>query len=140
MKKQKRVVIDGVWPQLNNGEFYIKRVLKETVHVGADVLVDGHDVIAAALLYKHENSTVWNELRMHTAHSNYYEANFQVKKQGLYSYKVIGWVDYALNWQHGISRKIEDAQTVNSELLEGIYFVKKCMGKANSSEKKYLKS
>ncbi len=140
MKKQKRVVIDGVWPQLNNGEFYIKRIVNETVSVGADVLVDGHDVIAAALLYKHENSKEWKELRMHTFHSNYYEASFQVEKQGTYSYKVVGWVDHALNWQHGISRKIEDDQHVNSELLEGIYFIKKCIAKADESEKKYLKS
>ena len=139
MKKQKRVVIDGVWPQLNNGEFYIKRVVNYTVHVGADVLVDGHDVIAAALLFKHEHSKTWDELRMFTHHSNYYEATFEVKKQGTYSYKVVGWVDYALNWQHGISRKIEDSQHVNSELLEGIYFLKKCMLKANATEKKYLK-
>jgi starch synthase (maltosyl-transferring) len=140
MKNQKRVVIDGVWPNLNNGEFYIKRVVNESVQVGADVLVDGHDVIAAALLYKHEGSRSWKELRMHTEHSNYYQATFQVTEQGIYSYKVVGWVDYALNWQHGISRKIDDDQHVNSELLEGLYFLKKCMVKAKASEKQYLKS
>ncbi len=42
-----------------------------------------------------------------------------LKKQGFYTYKVEGWVDYALNWQHGIERKIDDNQHVKSELIGG---------------------
>jgi starch synthase (maltosyl-transferring) len=55
--------------------------------------------------------------------------SFMVDKQGFYSYKVEGWVDYALNWQHGIERKIEDGQKVSSELLEGISFLKPLLKK-----------
>ena len=53
MQNQKRVVIDYVYPQLNGGDFFIKRVVNEIVNVQAHVLVDGHDVIAASVLFKH---------------------------------------------------------------------------------------
>ena len=139
MKKQERVVIENIAPVLNNGDFYIKRVVNEIVMVSADIMADGHDVIAAAVLYKHEKEKKWQEVRMQPHHNNHWQASFVVKKQGYYAYKVVGWVDYALNWQHGIERKIADNQHVNSELLEGISFVNKCEPIATASEKKYLK-
>jgi len=138
MQNQRRVVIENIYPELNNGEFYIKRVVNEIVTVSADVLVDGHDIIAAAVLFKHEDSKKWDEVRMVPHHNNGWSASFTVEKQGFFSYKIVGWVDYALNWQHGISRKIEDGQVVTSELLEGIDYVKNIVKKASASEKIYL--
>ncbi len=139
MKNQKRVVIENVYPKLNDGDFFIKRVVNEIVSVSADVLVDGHDVIAASVLYKHEKAKNWQEARMISLQNNNWTASFNVEKQGFYEYKVAGWVDYALNWQHGIERKIDDNQHVSSELLEGIEYLKNILTKASASEKKYLK-
>ncbi|MCB0399446.1 MAG: alpha-1,4-glucan--maltose-1-phosphate maltosyltransferase [Winogradskyella sp.] len=138
MQNQKRVVIDAVSPQINCGEFYIKRIVNEIVKVDAHVLGDGHDVIAASVLFKHEKDRKWNEVRMHHIVNDEWKASFVVEKQGLYSYKVEGWVDYALNWQHGIERKIDDNQHVKSELLEGITYLKPLLKKATKEEKEYL--
>ncbi len=138
MQNQRRVVIDYVSPKINDGEFFIKRVINEIVNVDAHVLVDGHDVIAASVLFKHENDKSWKEVRMHPMHNDEWKASFVVEKQGFYTYKVEGWVDYALNWQHGITRKIEDNQNVTSELLEGVEYLKPLLKKANKSEKEYL--
>ena len=138
MHNQSRVVIDSVKPQLNCGEFHIKRIVNEIVNVDANVLVDGHDVIAASVLYKHENERKWSEVRMHHTVNDEWKASFYVEKQGFYSYKVQGWVDYALNWQHGIERKIDDHQHVKSELLEGIEYLKPLLKKATATEKNYI--
>ena len=139
MQDQRRVLIDYVYPKINDGDLYIKRVVHERVTVDAHVLVDGHDVIAASVLYKHEREKKWQEVRMHAGMNNEWHASFTVVKQGFYTYKVEGWVDYALNWQHGIQRKIEDNQIVKSELLEGILFLKSLSEKAHDNEKEYLK-
>ena len=138
MQNQKRVVIDYVYPKINNGDFYIKRVVGEIVAVDANVLGDGHDIIAASVLYKHESEKKWSEARMTLIGNDEWKAAFTVEKQGYYAYKVEAWVDYALNWQHGIQRKIEDNQHVKSELLEGIEFLKTTSKKGNDAEKKYL--
>jgi len=140
MQNQKRVVIDRVSPQLNGGKFHIKRVVGQIVQVSADVLADGHDLIEASILYKHEKGSRWKEMRMHPTHNDEWIGSFTLLKQGFYSYKVQGWVDYALNWQHGILRKIEDHQKVNSELLEGITYLQGIRSKATATEKIYLKS
>jgi starch synthase (maltosyl-transferring) len=138
MLNQKRVVIDYVSPQVNGGEFFIKRVVNEIVNVDANVLVDGHDIIAASVLFKHEKAKKWDEARMHEVGNDEWKASFSVQKQGFYSYKVQGWVDYALNWQHGIERKIQDNQHVKSELLEGVLYLEPLLHKVTKEEKDYL--
>ncbi|MBE9490795.1 MAG: alpha-1,4-glucan--maltose-1-phosphate maltosyltransferase [Bacteroidetes bacterium] len=139
MQNQKRVVIDYVSSQINCGEFPIKRVVNEIVNIDAHILVDGHDVIAASVLYKHQKEKKWKEVRMQYHENDEWSASFTVQKQGFYDYKVEGWVDYALNWKHGISRKIQDNQKVTSELLEGVNFIRSINKKATATEKKYLK-
>ena len=138
MLDQKRVVIDYISPTLNNGDFPIRRVVNEIVNIKAHVLADGHDEIAASILYKHENESDWNELRMNLAYNNEWNGSFAVQKQGYYTYKVGGWVDHALTWQHGIIRKIEDYQLVTSELLEGVGLIKLIVNRVTKSERGYL--
>jgi starch synthase (maltosyl-transferring) len=138
MQDQRRVVIDYVSPSVNAGEFYIKRVVNEIVNVNAHILADGHDVLGASVLYKHEKEKKWRETRMNLVVNNEWESSFVVEKQGYYTYKVEAWVDYALNWQHGIERKINDNQHVNSELLEGIVYLKAIKKETEQNDSFYL--
>lgn len=138
MQNQSRIVVQNIAPQLNEGTVFIKRVVDEIVNVTADVLVDGHDVLQASILYKHESEKRWQETRMHATSNDEYAASFITTKQGFYSYKIEGWVDYALNWQHGIERKIDDYQHVNSELLEGAELLFDFIASVNSDDKEYL--
>jgi starch synthase (maltosyl-transferring) len=139
MMKQERVVIDRVTPQLNSGQFSIKRVVGQSVAVSADILADGHDLLAAVVLYKHKSEKRWKESRMNPSHDDIWHASFTVEQQGTYTYKVEAWVDYALNWQYGIGRKLADGQHVDSELAEGVLFLEKYLKKANTEERQYLK-
>jgi starch synthase (maltosyl-transferring) len=138
MQNQSRIVIENVAPQINSGKVQIKRVIDEIVNVTADVLIDGHDVLQANLLFKHDADKDWSAVRMHPTNNDEYTASFHTAKQGNYSYKVEGWVDYALNWQHGLEQKIDDYQHVNLELLEGAEMLSSLTEKVSSNEKEYL--
>lgn len=138
MYNQKRVVVESVSPQINQGDVFIKRVVDELVNVTADVLVDGHDKIQASVLFKHEKERSWKEVRMQHINNDGWGATFQVSKQGFYSYKVQAWVDYALDWQYGVGRKIDDNQYIKSELLEGAEYLKPLLKGATKDEKGYL--
>ncbi|MGK4568506.1 maltotransferase domain-containing protein [Flavobacterium sp. 3HN19-14] len=105
----------------------------------ADVFSDGHDVLECSVKFKHETDKKWQEVRMAPTTNDEWTAEFTVEKQGYYTYFVEGWVDYALNWQHGTERKIHDSQYVKSELLEGAEYVKAVQKLADASEKEYLK-
>ena len=138
MQNQKRVIIENVLPQLDNGNFFIKRIIGQNINVFADIISDGHDLIEAAVQFKYENDKKYLEIRMNSLPNDSFETIFFVEKQGYYSYYVESWIDYALNWQYGIGKKIIDNQEVKSELLEGIEYLKPLLKKVSASDKKYL--
>lgn len=139
MQLQTRIIIENVTPQLDGGIFPIKRIVGQTVVVTADVFPDGHDVIACSVNYRHEADKKWQEVRMSATENDGYIAKFVTEKQGFYTYFVEGWVDYALNWQHGTERKIHDNQYVKSELLEGVEYIETILKQADANEKVFLK-
>ncbi len=138
MQNQRRVILENIIPQVDNGTFSIKRILGQSVQVTTDVLADGHDVLEAAIHYKFENDKKWTEVRMHPHPNDAFSGQFTVEKQGKYVYFVEAWVDYALNWQYGITKKINDHQHVKSELLEGVEYIQPLLKLVSASEKKYL--
>jgi starch synthase (maltosyl-transferring) len=138
MQKQTRIIIENVMPQLDCGAFQIKRIIGQKVVVTADVFSDGHDVLESCVKFKHEKDKSWQEVRMTPTVNDEWIAEFKVEKQGSYTYFVEGWVDYALNWQHGTERKIQDNQHVKSELLEGAEYVRAVQKLADDSENEYL--
>ena len=54
---RRRVIVAAVRPELDGGRFPVKRVVGDVLDVEADLLVDGHDVLAARLLYRHERES-----------------------------------------------------------------------------------
>ncbi|WP_396151177.1 alpha-1,4-glucan--maltose-1-phosphate maltosyltransferase [Flavobacterium sp.] len=140
MQNQTRIIIESVKPQLDGGSFYIKRIVNQKVIVSAHVFADGHDVVECCVKFKHEKDKKWSEVRMIPTENDEWEAEFTVEKQGYYSYFIEGWVDYALNWQHGTERKINDNQHVKSELLEGAEYCQAILKEVTKEEKAYLNS
>jgi len=138
MQNQTRIIIENVKPQLDGGVFYIKRIVNQNVLVSANVFSDGHDVIACCVKFKHELEKKWSEVRMSPTENDEWSVDFKVTKQGVYYYFIEGWVDYALNWQHGTERKIKDNQHVKSELLEGAEYCLAILKEVSKEEKVYL--
>ena len=136
---RERIVIENIEPQLQGGDFFIKRVTGEWVHVTADVLGDGHDVLQAEVCFKHKTQELWQTVRMNPLVNDAYAANFRVTQQGFYEYKIRGWIDHALNWQHGIEAKLKDAQYVKSELLDGVQYLDAIESKLDEPGKHYIR-
>src|SRR5947207_14651071 len=51
--------IEDVYPLIDGGRFPVKRIVGEPIEVWADVYRDGHDVVAAALLWRRERDGEW---------------------------------------------------------------------------------
>ena len=138
MQNQTRIIIENIKPQLDGGVFQIKRIVGQIVTVTADVFSDGHDVVECCVKYKHEKDKKWREVRLNPTSNDEWTTSFKVEKQGVYAYFVEGWVDYALNWQHGTERKINDNQHVKSELLEGAEYCSAILKEVTKDEKVFL--
>lgn len=139
MPEKSRIVIENIQPQINCGDYPVKRVVDEIVQVNADIFGDGHDIIQASVFYKHHKQKNWNEARMCPGNNDHWEGIFSVEKQGTYQFYIQGWEDHGLNWHHGIVKKIQDGQHVKSELLEGAELLKPMLKKCTKSEAELLK-
>ena len=52
---ESRFYIEDVYPSVDTGRFAVKRIVGESIDVWADVLRDGHDVVAAQLIWRREH-------------------------------------------------------------------------------------
>lgn len=114
-----RVLIFEVRPQIEGGQYPVKRVVDEAIRVNATLVADGHDIVNGALAYR-KSGGKWNYLPLEALGNDRYQATFAPAKIGRYEYKVQGWLDYALTWLHGLEKKFQDGQDVSVQLTDGI--------------------
>ena len=130
---RKRVIIEGVKPEVDAGRFAIKRTIGETVRVQAFVFADGHDLIACQVLYRHGNSE-WTTVPMISKWNDCWEAEFPVSTLGSYFYTVQGWVDHFKTWQFDLKKRIGAGQDVSVELLIGAQLIETTAERASEAD------
>lgn len=116
---RKRVVVEGVRPEIDAGRFPIKRVAGETVTVEADILADGHDQLSCRVLYRGEHESQWREAPMRPIGNDRWRGEFHVSELGRYLYTVEGWVDRFRTWRGDLIKRLEAAQDVDVEMMIG---------------------
>src|SRR4051812_28831733 len=77
-----RVIIEGVEPEIDGGQFPSKRTVGEEVVVAADVYADGHEVLAAVLRYRCSPSAEWAEVAMSAQPNDRWSASFTATEPG----------------------------------------------------------
>ena len=115
----KRVVIEGVKPEIDSGRHPIKRVVGEHVIVEADVFTDGHEALSCELLYRPGNSGAWLAVPMDPLVNDRWRAEFTVTGLGKYSYTIHAWLDPFKLWSRNLVKRLEVGQDVTIELLIG---------------------
>ncbi|MFH1995825.1 MAG: alpha-1,4-glucan--maltose-1-phosphate maltosyltransferase [Candidatus Omnitrophota bacterium] len=142
MKKdsKKRVMIDNVYPEIDGGRFPIKRSVGESVVVRADVYSDGHDDIAADLLYRSSKEKDWTEVPMRKVANDTWEASFSVTEISMYSYTIHGWVNSFETWKKDLTKKIEASQDVVIDISVGIQHIENVIKRAFGEDSKKLRT
>ncbi|HZY87616.1 MAG TPA: maltotransferase domain-containing protein, partial [Gemmataceae bacterium] len=119
-----RVVIEGVEPEVDGGQFPVKRTAGEEVVVSADVFADGHDLLAAVVRYRRAPGGEWAEAPMRELGNDRWSAGFTVTDVGRYEYTLQAWVDLFASWRKGLGKKVAAGQEVGPDLLEGAELVR----------------
>lgn len=130
---RRRVIITKVSPQVERGHFPAKTVVGEETIISADIFSDGHDVVTAAVLVKHEKERQWKEVSMKHLGNDRWQAKWYPEKLGLYQFKVQGWIDHFATWQRGLEKKIMANQDVHVDLLIGAEMIKERAQEAAAS-------
>jgi starch synthase (maltosyl-transferring) len=116
---RKRVVIDGVAPEIDCGAFPIKRVIGDRVSVEANIFTDGHDAISAELLYRHDSAPGWSSVTMEPRGNDRWQAHFLVEKLGGYHYTITAWIDRFQTWRRDFAKRLAASQQTAFDLTEG---------------------
>jgi starch synthase (maltosyl-transferring) len=115
----RRVVVEGVTPQVDEGRYPAKRTAGEAVVVEADVYADGHDLIAAVVLWRRQGDAAWQEAPMVALGNDRFRGSFVAAERfATYEFTVEGWVDRYATWKQGLEKKVAAGQDVASERLE----------------------
>lgn len=111
------VVIEDVTPQIDGGRHPVKRVAGEAVIVEADVFREGHDAIAADLIYRGPDGA-WHSIVMTALPNDRFRGSFLVESPGRYDFLVEGRPDDWATWRRDTKRKLDAGQAIALELTE----------------------
>ncbi|MBN8966012.1 MAG: DUF3416 domain-containing protein, partial [Rhizobiales bacterium] len=83
-----RFLIEDIYPSIDGGRYAIKRIAGEPVEVWADVLREGHDQLAAELLWRKESEASWRREPMQLHNNDRWHGRFTPLQPGRYLFEV----------------------------------------------------
>ncbi len=113
-----RLAIEGVTPSVDGGRFPVKRVVGETITVGADIICDGHDKLDAVLLWRPADTRAWNEVPMRQGTNDRWTASFVTNRVGRYEFTIEAWKDVLGGFREDLAKKRAAGLDVTLELQE----------------------
>ncbi len=116
---RRRVVIENVRPQVENGRFPAKASLGETVRVEADVFADGHDELSGEVRFRGPEPGEWTATPLTLVNNDHWWAEFPVARVGLHAFTLSAWVDPFKSWRRDLAKRVEAGQDVSVDLLVG---------------------
>ena len=115
-----QLVIENVTPKLDGGRYPIKRVIGNVIEVSADIFKDGHDLIAARLLYRRPGEASSRVAPfIYRFDPDRWHGSFKADQIGLWQYDVEAWPDRFGTWRSDLGKRLNAGQDVRPELLEG---------------------
>jgi starch synthase (maltosyl-transferring) len=136
---RERVLIERVTPQLDGGRFAVKRVVGDTLVVGADVIKDGHDQLAARVSYRVPDGEAWQHAPMaYDFDSDRWSGEVVLGRLGRWTFTVEAWADPFATWCVDLEKRLAAGTDVAPELLEGVRLIEQAMRRARSGERPVL--
>lgn len=101
-----RVVIENIVPQIDAGRHPARRAVGDAVTVSAAIYADGHDLLAAQILYRHRTDRKWRTTPMKALGNDLWSGSFSVDAIGRWSYTVQGWIDRFETWASDLKKRM----------------------------------
>ncbi len=115
----RRIIIEDIYPSVDDGRFPVKRIAGEPFDVWADIVRDGNAVLAAELLWRPGMTGKWFRTAMRPHGNDRWTAAFTPPKPGRYEYAIEAWTDVFGTWRRDILLKRQAGLDVSLETLEG---------------------
>ncbi len=118
-----RLVVEEVTPHVAGGDFPVCRVVGETVTVEATVFTDGHEQLAAELLWRPVDSDDWQRVPMTALPTDRWTAQLTLERLGRHEFCVEGWLDIWGGFRRDFAKKLDAGVAQDVDAMEGRGFV-----------------
>jgi starch synthase (maltosyl-transferring) len=119
-----RIAIEAITPKVDDGEFPVRRITGDTVTVAADILTDGHDKLAADLLWRPIDEKRFRSVPMTLINNDRWTADFPLERLGRHVYAIAAWKDLYASFVDEVTKKHVAGVATRLELEEGFSLLK----------------
>jgi starch synthase (maltosyl-transferring) len=135
----RRVIIEGVKPEVDGGRFPIKRIVGERVTVEADIFADGHSMLSAVVCYRPARARAWHESAMQLIENDRWRGQFRVETLEPFVYTFQAWVDEFQTWNRDFIKKFDAGQEISLDLLAGAKLIDAAASRASHADSQALR-
>ncbi|SDR57880.1 starch synthase (maltosyl-transferring) [Rhizobiales bacterium GAS113] len=137
--KAARIVIEAVSPAVDGGRFPAKRVVGEPIEIEADIFTDGHDQIAAEVLWRPADEKDWRRAPMDFIVNDRWRARIAPSRIGRHVVTIEAWWDVFGTLRSDVEKKRAAGVDVALEVEEARLLVKAALARiANAGEQATL--
>jgi starch synthase (maltosyl-transferring) len=143
LEGRSRVIIESASPEVDGGAFPAKRVLGDVVIAEADIFTDGHDLISAIVLHRHDSESDWKEVRLRALVNDRWRAEFPVEKLGFHRFTIEAWIDHFLTWHRDLKKRVDGGATEDElrvQLMIGLEHIRAAAARAGKRDQRRLES
>ncbi len=112
------VVIEGVTPQVSGGPFASKRIIGRPITVEADIFADGHDELAAELLWRAADDKEWQRAPLVPIGNDRWRGALSPKRIGRHLFTIEAWRDEYATLCHALEVKHRAGIDVATEIAD----------------------
>lgn len=132
-----RLVVEDVSPFVEGG-FPVKRVVGEAVIVEASIFADGHEQLAAELLWRPADAAEWSVVPMEELPNYRWEARFATTRMGRHEFVVEAWLDRFGGFARDFRKKLDAGVATPVDHAEGRLLVAAARDRSKGALKKAL--
>ncbi len=119
-----RLIISKVSPCVEQGRYPAKAVVNQPVTINATIFTDGHNRLAARVIWKDASAKSWFSEPLALLGNDLWQTEILPEKTGRHYFKVEAWLDRWQNFHHELYEKYYAGVPVQLEATEGFRLLK----------------
>jgi len=127
---QPRLAIEEVQPIIEGGRFASKCLCGREFPVTAVIFSDGHEQLAADLLWRGNGQATWQRKPMQALGNDRWSAVLRIDQQGRGEFAIEAWLDVYASFRQELVKKLGAGVPVELELQEGAQLVRRIAAQA----------
>ncbi len=130
-----RICIERISPEVDGGRFPAKAVVDQPITFEADVFMDGHDQLAAAVRWSAPGNAAPQIVPMQSLGNDRWRASITATTPGRHRFCIEGWLDVWGTYRHDLHRKADAKVPVKLEITEGQLLLKRGLESAQGASR-----